>query len=80
MNKKGVTFIELLIYIALLAIISLLIGRQFKLLIGNYSSGKRVTKLQTDSRDILGLMVREIRNTGVKTYFTGMTKTTDAQV
>ena len=71
MNKKGVTFIELLIYIALLAIISLLIGRQFKLLIGNYSSGKRVTKLQTDSRDILGLMVREIRNMGMKSYFTG---------
>ncbi len=71
LNKKGVTIIELLIYIALFAIISLLVGRQFNSLINNYSSGKRITSQQTDTRDILGLMVREIRNTGLKVYFTG---------
>ncbi|MBN1575671.1 MAG: hypothetical protein JW913_03915 [Chitinispirillaceae bacterium] len=79
MNKKGVTLFELLVYIGLFAIISLLIGRQFKLLINNYSSGKQTSRQQTDIRDVLGLMVREIRNMGLKTYFTGaggMTKIT----
>lgn len=71
MNHKGVTVIELLIYIVLFIVISLLIGRQFKLLTNNYSSGKRIARQQTDTRDVLGLMVREIRNTGLKTYFTG---------
>lgn len=71
MNKKGVTFIELLIYMALLTVISLLIGRLFNSLVDNYSSGRRVVKQQTDIRDIIDLMSREIRNTGLKTYLTG---------
>jgi hypothetical protein len=71
LNKKGVTIIELLIYLALFGILLMLIGRQFKGLIGNYSSNKHISKQQTDTRDILGLMVREIRNTGLKIYFSG---------
>ena len=69
MNKKGVTIIELLIYIALFAIVSLLLGKQFKILINNYTAGKRMSRQQTESRDITGLMIREVRNTGVKVYF-----------
>lgn len=71
MNRKGVTITELLIYISLFAIISLFIGRQFKTLTNNYSTGKRIARQQTDTRDILGLMVRELRNTGLKVYMTG---------
>jgi len=71
LNNKGVTFIELLIYIVLFVVLSLLIGRQFRVLTSNYSSGKRTARQQTDTRDVLGLMVREIRNTGLKVYFTG---------
>jgi len=77
LNKKGVTIIELLIYIVLLTIVSLLIGKQFKGLITNYASNKRITRQQSDSRDALGLMLHEIRNTGLKVYLqkTGKTLT-----
>ncbi|MBN1602838.1 MAG: hypothetical protein JW915_14610 [Chitinispirillaceae bacterium] len=69
MNKKGTTFIELAIYMALFAIVALILGKQFKLLMNSYNEGRQVVRLQTDARDILGLMVREIRNTGLKIYF-----------
>ncbi len=59
----------MLIYIALFGIVALLIGRQFNAMIKNFSAGRSVARQQTDARDILGLMVREIRNTGVKIYF-----------
>ena len=68
MNRKGVTLIELVIYIALLTIISLLIGKQFKRLIANFSGNKQVMRQQTEARGILGLMIQEIRNTGSKVY------------
>jgi type II secretory pathway component PulJ len=71
LNKKGVTIIELLIYIVLFAIVALVISKQFKTLVNNFSSGKRVARQQTDTRDIMGLMVHDIRNTGLKIYFTG---------
>jgi type II secretory pathway component PulJ len=69
LNQKGVTFIELCIYLVLFAIVSLLIGKQFKSLMNSYSAGKQIVRQQTDARDILGLMVREIRKTGLKVYF-----------
>ena len=53
----------------LFAIVSLIIGKQFKTLMNTYGAGKRIVRQQTDARDILGLMVREIRNTGLKIYF-----------
>ncbi|MBN1603660.1 MAG: hypothetical protein JW915_18760 [Chitinispirillaceae bacterium] len=71
MNHKGITVIELLIYMSLFILISLFIGKQFKLLTNNYSAGKRIARQQTDMRDVLELMVREIRNTGLKASFTG---------
>lgn len=69
MNQKGVTLVELLIYLVLFAIVSLLLGRQFNSLIKNYSTGKQIMRQQTDARDILGLMAREVRNTGLKIFF-----------
>lgn len=68
MNKRGVTLIELLVYIALFTVVSLFIGTQMKQLLGSYSSGRRISKVQSDTRDILSMMSREIRNTGLKTY------------
>lgn len=69
MNQKGTTFIELAIYMALFGIVALILGKQFKLLMSSYDEGRQVARQQTDARDILGLMVREIRNTGLKIYF-----------
>ena len=69
MNQKGATLLELIIYIVLFAIVSLVVGKQFKSLMNIYSTGKRIVRQQTDTRDILGQMVRKIRNTGVKIYF-----------
>ncbi len=69
MNQKGVTLIELLVYLVLFAIVSLLLGRQFNSFIKNYSTGKQLIRQQTDARDILGLMTREVRNTGLKIFF-----------
>lgn len=60
--------IELLVYIALFGILSLLIGRQFKALINNYADGKLVSKQQSDSRDIVAILARDIRSTGLKVY------------
>jgi type II secretory pathway component PulJ len=68
LNRKGVTIVELLIYIVIFAIALFFIGKQMQNLIGNYSSNKRVVQQQTDARDILGLMIQDIRNTGLKTY------------
>lgn len=65
------TLIELVIYIALFAIVTLFLGRIFKSLVTNYNSGTSLVRQQTDMRDILGLMAREIRNTGLKVYLTG---------
>jgi hypothetical protein len=69
LNRKGTTVIELMIYIALLSIIFLLVGKQFKGLVNNYVSGRRITRQMTDSRDIIGLMAQEIKNTGLKQYY-----------
>jgi type II secretory pathway component PulJ len=68
LNNKGVTLIELLIYIALFAIVTMIMGRQFKVMMSNYTSGKQMTRQQVDSRDMMGLMMREIRCTGLKVY------------
>jgi len=68
LNKKGVSLVELLVYIVLFALVTMLIGTQLKQLVKSYSSGRRISKLQSDSRDVLAMMSREIRNAGCKTY------------
>ncbi len=67
MNRKGVTLIELLVYIVLFSVVSLFVGAQMKQLLGGYSSGRRVARLQSEFRDVLAMLSREIRNTGLKT-------------
>jgi len=68
LNRKGFTVTELLIYIALLGLVSLLIGKQFKSLTDNYAKGKQVSRQQSDARDVVTMISREIRNTGLKVY------------
>ncbi len=68
MNRKGVTLIELLVYIVLFSVVSLFVGSQMKQLLGGYTSERRISKLQSESRDVLAMLSREIRNTGLKTY------------
>lgn len=68
MNRKGVTLIELLVYIVLFSIVTIFIGSQMKQLLGGYTSGRRISKLQSESRDVVAMLSREIRNTGLKTY------------
>jgi len=68
LNRKGVTLIELLVYIVLFSVVTLFIGSQMKQLLGGYTSGRRISKLQAESRDVLAMLSREIRNTGLKTY------------
>jgi prepilin-type N-terminal cleavage/methylation domain-containing protein len=72
MNQKGFTLIELLIYIVLFGFLSVLINRQFNSLVQNYISGQKIARQQTDARDIIGLMLREIKNTGVKVYISNV--------
>ncbi len=70
-NDRGVTYAEVGIYLALFTVVALLLGKQFRAMIEDFSSGRRIVAQQTDSRDILGLMVREIRNTGLKNHLSG---------
>jgi type II secretory pathway component PulJ len=67
-NRKGLTLIELVVYISLFAIIILLFSRQFKAITNNYVNGKQVAKQQADSKDVVAIMVRELKNTGLKVY------------
>lgn len=68
MNRKGVTLIELLVYIVLFSVVTVFIGSQMKQLLGGYTSGRRISRLQSESRDVLAMLSREIRNAGLKTY------------
>lgn len=79
-QEKGVTAIEVVIYIALFVMVSLFIARQFRSITQNYASSKRVTRQMTETRDILSLMVRELRNTGLKTYLQASGSTYTKQI
>lgn len=71
MNKKGVTLVELLIYVTMFSVISLLIGSQMKSMTKSFSGGKAISVLQSGSRDALAMMTRDICNTGYKQYWSG---------
>lgn len=66
MNKNGLTLIEMLIYIVLFSIVAILIGSQMKSMISSFSGGKTISILQSDTRDILAVLTRDICNTGYK--------------
>lgn len=68
MNSKGLTLVELLVYVTLFGIISLFITKQVMQLSGNYADTRKMTKMQMGSRDILAAISRDIKNTGLKKF------------
>ena len=68
MNSRGVTLIELIIYIVIAAIVVALMAVPFRKMVTSNQSEKQESSLQTNSRDALAVMSREIRNTGFKRY------------
>jgi type II secretory pathway component PulJ len=68
LNSRGVTLLELVIYIALTAMVIVLISSPFKGMLKSSAASKQVTRMQSTSRDALAMMSREIRNTGLKRY------------
>lgn len=70
MNRKGVTLLEMIVYIAISAIASLIVWSLMNKTLDKYSSGKRMSVLQSDSRDVLSMIAREIKNMGFKNYVT----------
>lgn len=75
MNNKGITLIELVIYIVLLSLVLLLIGTPFKTMLSSFSSGKKTSALQSETRDVTAMIARDLRNTGLKTYLLSGTPT-----
>jgi type II secretory pathway component PulJ len=68
MNSRGVTLIELIIYIVIAAIVVALMAVPFRKMVTSTKTEKQESSLQTNSRDALAVMSREIRNTGFKRY------------
>jgi hypothetical protein len=52
----------------LAALLIVLVSAPFKQMLQNSSASKKVTRMQSTSRDVLAMMSREIRNTGLKRY------------
>ncbi|MFW5774885.1 MAG: PilW family protein [Chitinivibrionales bacterium] len=69
MNNKGLTLVELVIYVAMVGIVSILILSQMKMINLNFDSGRKISGLQSESRDVTAMLAREIRNTGFKTIY-----------
>ncbi len=67
MNRNGLTLVEMVIYMALVGIVSVLILSQMKMINAHAVSGRRISGLQSQSRDVAAMLGREIRNTGFKT-------------
>lgn len=68
MNNRGVTLIELIVYLVLATLVVVLISSPFKLMLKNSTASKQVTRMESTSRDVLAMMSREIKNTGYKRY------------
>jgi type II secretory pathway component PulJ len=68
MNSRGVTLVELIIYIVIAAIVVALMAVPFRKMTTSTKTEKQESSLQTNSRDALAVMSREIRNTGFKRY------------
>jgi type II secretory pathway pseudopilin PulG len=68
LNNRGVTLLELVIYIALFAGVAILIGRQMQSSTKGFMHGKEVLSVQSESRDLMAMISRDIKNTGLKSY------------
>ncbi len=68
MNNKGITLVELIIYIVLTGFVITLISSPFKTMLKSSAANKEISQIQSSSRDALSMLSREIRNTGLKRY------------
>ncbi|NLD92534.1 MAG: hypothetical protein GX639_07685 [Fibrobacter sp.] len=68
MNSRGVSLVELIIYMVIAAIVVALLAVPFRKMVSSNKTEKQESSLQTSSRDALAVMSREIRNTGFKRY------------
>ncbi len=68
MNKKGHTLVELLVYMVLGVIVLGFSIQAMKDISTGYVRGREVTKMQSNGRDAINLLARDLANTGFKYY------------
>jgi hypothetical protein len=68
LNSKGVTLVELLMYVVLVVIVMALVAKPLQKMLKKSTSESQQSSLQSSSRDVISMMSREIRNTGFKRY------------
>lgn len=68
MNSKGVTLVELIMYVVLLVIVMALIAAPVRKMLSKNITERKQTTMQSSSRDVMTVLSREIRNTGFKRY------------
>jgi type II secretory pathway pseudopilin PulG len=69
-NQKGITLLELLIYMVLFGIVALIIQSQYVKMASTIHREKQITNIQSDSRSILTILQRDIQNMGCKIFLT----------
>jgi type II secretory pathway pseudopilin PulG len=69
-NQKGITLVELLVYMVLFSIVALIIQSQYVKMASTVHREKQITTIQSDSRSILTILQRDIQNMGCKIFLT----------
>lgn len=69
-NQKGITLIELLIYMILFGIVVIMIQSQYVRMAHIAHREKQITDIQMKSRSLLSILQNDIKNMGCKIYFT----------
>lgn len=77
MNQKGMTILETIVGMLILSIIVTLSFKAYTIFTKNCSRSQQMTQMQMNSRDMLTVLVRDIRNTGCKYYMTQNGNTID---
>ncbi len=79
MDNKGHTLAELLVYMVLGVIVLGFSVQAMKDISTGYIRGREVTKMQTNGRDAVNLLARDLANTGFKYYIFKDTVTTSGK-
>ncbi len=69
-NNKGYTLTELMIYMVLAVVVMTLVMNTMKSVSTQYVRGREVTKMQTNGRDVISILSRDLINTGFKYHIT----------
>jgi len=68
MDKRGVTLVELMIYMALSVVVLMYSFQAMQQMAKSYVYGRELTKLQATGRDAINMISRDLSNTGFKYY------------